>query len=162
MPKLYRLSPVIDGLYVGGGSVVFYADDLRQLGLTRVLKLYVSHPASPPWPDDLTIGENPVKDGMPIPPAALERGVAFIRDGLAAGEKVLVVCSLGVSRSPAFVMAYLLERGYDLPEAWRLLKTRYPPAAPRPAMWQTLLSHYRLPYTMDDVAGWLDGAGEGA
>jgi protein-tyrosine phosphatase len=118
--------------------------------------LYFSHPASPAWPPDFRICELPTQEDEPIPSAVLRQGVAFIRDGLAAGEPVLVVCSQGISRAPGLVMAYLVESGTDLRDAWELVQRRYPMAWPQPAMWQSLLTHYQLPYTLDDVAQWLE------
>ena len=44
----------------------------------------------------------------------LQRGVSFICEQVDAGKQVLVVCGAGISRSLTFVLAYLLERGYEL------------------------------------------------
>ncbi|MCP4517435.1 MAG: dual specificity protein phosphatase family protein [Delftia sp.] len=84
----------------------------------------------------------------------MQRGVAFIKEQVEAGQAVLVVCGAGISRSSIFVLAYLLERGYHPREAWRLLHSRHPQARPLPKMWQSLLAHYDLPYTMRDVIDW--------
>jgi protein-tyrosine phosphatase len=69
---------------------------------------------------------------------------------------LLVACRYGVSRSSTFVLAYLVqEKGYDLPEAWHLLRSNHPLAYPARELWQSLLAHYRQPYTMADVEQWL-------
>ena len=54
-----------------------------------------------------------------------------------AGRPVLVMCGAGISRSSTFVLAYLLERGYSLEDAWRLLSERHPAASPLPQMWRS-------------------------
>ncbi len=156
MSNLYTLSEVLDGVFLAAGRVVYYAEDLRANGIQRVLKLYISHPASIAWPHDFNICEIPVMDGMLVPSAYLRQGIDYIRDSVEAGEPVVVVCSQGISRSPAFVLAYLLENGTDLPDAWKLVKEKFPTAHPQPPMWQSLLLQYQLPYSMDDVAKWMN------
>lgn len=154
MSNLFTLSEVLDGVFLAAGRVVYYVEDLRAKGITRVLKLYTSHPASIQWPTDFDICDIPVTDGVPVPSAYLRQGIDFIRDSIAAQAPVVVVCSQGISRSPTFVLAYLLETGFDLPTAWRLVKEKFPTANPQPPMWQSLLLQYQLPYSMADVAQW--------
>lgn len=59
------------------------------------------------------------------PPAEdLAQAVAFIREGAASGEKVLVHCKAGHGRSGAVAMAWLLAADRDAtPEAVQLLMT---------------------------------------
>ncbi len=143
---------VIDGLYIASARAAYQAPALRKAGITRVLKLYENGPA---WPPDFRLCDNPVEDGAWLPSVDLWRGTAFVQEGLAAGEKVLVVCAAGVSRSATFVLACLVERGYDLRQAWDLLREKHPQAWPALELWESLLRHYKLPYTMRDVVEWL-------
>lgn len=142
---------VVDGVYIDGARAVYLVPELRRAGITSVLKLYFH---APEWPKDFVVCDNALEDGQFVSQEALQRGVAFISGQVDAGEQVLVVCGAGISRSSTFVLAYLLERGYELPDAWRLLRARHPPALPALQMWNSLLTHYNLPYTLEDVAKW--------
>jgi dual specificity phosphatase 12 len=140
---------VIHGVCISGWRATQHDQALRGMGLTRVLKLYE---ASPYWPDDFTVCENALDDGELVPLALLQRGVYFIREHVQAGDPVLVQCGAGISRSSTFVLAYLLDQGYDLSDAWKLLKDKHPQADPHPQMWQSLINHYGLPYQLKDIA----------
>ncbi len=151
MRNLPDIAHIINGVYVGGARAAYYAPELRQAEITHVLKLYFFEPT---WPVDFVVCNNPLNDGEFVPRRQMMRGVTFIREARAADRQVLVVCGAGVSRSSTFVLAYLLECGYDLHDAWRLLRARHPEASPAQQMWASLLAHYELPYSMNDVVGW--------
>lgn len=123
------------------------------MGLTHVLKLYEDAPF---WPDDFTVCDNALPDGVFLNLEQLERGVAFVKEQVDSDKTVLVQCGAGISRSSTFVLAYLVDRGYDLPEAWELLKAQHEQANPHPELWRSLISHYDLPYTLDDIADWME------
>ncbi len=152
MDDLRHIDRVIPGLYISGARAVYQAPALRKAGITRVLKLYEG---PPDWPPDFHVCDNPLEDGAPIPSYILSAGVAFIHQSMAAGEKVLVTCGAGISRSSTFVLAYLVESGYDLRDAWQLLRQRHPPAYPAFALWESLLAYYNLPYTLRDILEWM-------
>lgn len=144
-------TPLVDGLWIGGARTAYAAPALRAHGITHILKLYADEPL---WPTDFTVCHAPFDDGQEVSAELLRLGTAFISEGIAAGEAVLVVCGLGISRSATLVLAYLIEQGYSLPDAWNLLRTRHPIARPHPRLWTSLLKHYALPYTLSDVAQW--------
>ncbi len=152
-PTMGGVDQVVEGLYIGGGDAIPYAQALREARITRVLKLSPSEQA---WPDDFLVFENGLDDNELVPPGCFERSAAFIREQREAGHNVLVACWAGVSRSSTFVLAYLVgELGYDLRDAWALLRARHPRAWPAPEMWTSLIAHFSLPYTLDDVKQWL-------
>ena len=142
---------VIDGLYIGGARLIYRVDELRAAGVTSILKLYESEPS---WPSDFTVCNNELPDGVFIPRETLDRGVKFIDAMMSEGKPVLVLCGAGISRSSTFVLAYLLKRGYKLPDAWRLLKDRHREADPLPEMWKSLIEHFDLNYSVEDVLDW--------
>ena len=144
---------VTESVFIGGARAYGSIPALRAAGITHVLKLYFD---APEWGEPFTVFEHALEDGVFIPAETLERGLAFIRDGVAAGGKVLVCCQLGASRSATFVLAHLLEQGYDLREAFRRLRAVRPHAWPARALWETLLTHYATPYTLDDIETWID------
>ena len=142
---------VADDVYISSSGAIQLVPRLRQAGITSV-KLYFY---IPDWPDDFLVCDNPPKGGEFIPQAVLQRGVSFINEQVDAGQTVLVVCGAGISRSSTFVLAYLLERNYHPRDAWWLLHSRHIRAMPLPLMWQSLLTHYDLPYAVRDTYEWM-------
>ncbi|HLY27274.1 MAG TPA: dual specificity protein phosphatase [Aggregatilineales bacterium] len=142
---------VAHGVYISGYRAIYSAQILREVGITHVLKLYEDGPY---WPADFVVCDNPLPDGEPIPAEQLRQGVAFVREQVEAGRSVLVQCGAGISRSSTFVLAFLVDRGYDLKDAWQILKTNHSDANPHPALWYSLIAHYHLPYSTQDVAQW--------
>lgn len=152
-PTMGGVDEVVEGLYIGGTDAIAFAEALRAAGVSRVLRL---SPHEQHWPDDFVVFDNALEDNAVVPQGHFERGVSFIREQRDAGHKVLVACWAGVSRSSTFVLAYLVSAlGYDLREAWERLRARHRRSWPAPEMWASLLAHYDLPYTMDDVKRWL-------
>ncbi len=161
---------VIDGVFIGGFRTTKQAAELREAGITRILKLYesgswqenlIARSGRPvckqtDWPEDFLVCDNVLQDGQPIPPEVLRRGVDFIKAQVAESKPVLVVCGAGISRSSTFVLAYLLERGYSLPDAYALLARQHHVADPHPEMWGSLFAYYNLKYDLEDVWDWYE------
>jgi protein-tyrosine phosphatase len=152
MQEIPGLSHILDGIYIGKARVVYATDALRRAGLIHVLKLYED---APHWPDDFVVCDNELPDGALIPPAKWQKGVGFLQACAAANQFVLSVCGAGQSRSVTFVLAYMLEQGWALPDAWQYLQQRHPDAQPNPYLWLSLIQQYHLPYHLADVLGWL-------
>ncbi|MBB6051187.1 dual specificity protein phosphatase family protein [Armatimonas rosea] len=80
-----------------------------------------------------------VDDGKPLPPGALEKGVAFVREHLAQHETVLIACGAGMSRAPTFAIAVLCEEeGIGLLEAYAAVVAVRGIAMPHRALWRSL------------------------
>ena len=80
-----------------------------------------------------------VDDGEPLPPGALERGVAFVREHLAQHETVLIACGAGMSRAPTYAIAVLCEEeGIGLLQAYSAVVTVRGIARPHQALWKSL------------------------
>lgn len=152
VPDLQHADRVIDGLYIGSSLATREIDLLKLARVRRVLKLYYDKPH---WPREFRVLDNPVDDGVRVRKTDLIVGTAFIHEGMAMGQPVLVACRMGISRSSTFVLAFLLERGYDLRAAWDMLLACHPRAWPAVALWRSLLDHYETGYTMSDVLRWL-------
>lgn len=72
--------------------------------------------------------------------AELSSSSDFIAKQKEKNGKVLVHCAMGISRSSTVTLAYLVTKeGFSLKEAWLLLKTRRPIAAPNNGFWQALI-----------------------
>jgi protein-tyrosine phosphatase len=80
-----------------------------------------------------------VDDGKPLPPGALEAGVAFVREHLVQNETVLIACGAGMSRAPTFAIAVLCEEeGIGLLQAYAAVVNVRGIARPHQAMWKSL------------------------
>jgi len=143
---------VLNGVYISGWRVTNFAVALRRHEITHILKLYEHTPYFPP--DFLTL-DNPIEDGVTIPPEKLRRGVEFITHQVSAAHSVLVMCGAGISRSSTFVLAYMLEQGYDLHDAYKLLRSVHSEAAPHMLLWGSLFAQYGLKYTLNDALDWM-------
>jgi protein-tyrosine phosphatase len=147
-----RVDHVIDGVYISGARAYYSIAELRAAGVTHVLQLYFDTPNWPTeWPDDFVIFKNPLPDGEPIEAETLHRGVSFINEQVDAGRSVLVMCGAGISRSSTFVLAYLLERGFNVHDAWQLLRERHPSANPLPQLLLSLVEHYNLAPQLNSI-----------
>lgn len=152
LPKALGIDHVVDQIYISGWRATQYGDYLRQAGITHVLKLYEGIPSFPP---DFNVCENPVDDGEFLALEPLQRGVTFVLEQVDAGRPVLVMCGAGISRSSTFVLATLVQRGYDLRDAFFLLREKHLEATPHPYLWLSLITHYSLPYKLPEVLEWM-------
>lgn len=152
LPPLLLIDHVVDGIYISGWRATLHADYLWEAGLTHVLKLYHGVPH---FPDHFHTLENALEDGEFIPAETLRQGVDFVLEHINAGQPVLVMCGAGISRSASFVLAALVRRGYDLRDAYTLLRQKHPQATPHPELWRSLIEHYGLNYTVKDAMEWM-------
>jgi hypothetical protein len=93
---------------------------------------------------------SPIEDGVPIPPAVLEKGIGFIINQHQEGKKVLVSCGASISRSVTFIIATLKEvENIPLLDAYQAVLAMHVGALPHPALWQSLCAYYH-----EDVPYW--------
>lgn len=63
-----------------------------------------------------------LEDPQMIPDKVIDKGLEFIKERMDAGDKVLVACNAGHSRSPSLVMLYLHSIN-ELPQPFNRAKT---------------------------------------
>ena len=151
VPSGFPMAAVGDGLYVAGYAILRHADGLRKAGIRTALKLYAGLPG---LPADFKVLENPVSDGEQMTLESLQQGVSFIREQVRNSQPLLLMCSSGISRSVTFALAYRVAEGNDLHAAFEAIRRVHPDAEPTPAMWQSLITHYHLAYTLQDTWAW--------
>lgn len=84
-----------------------------------------------------------VQDRIALPDAVIEQAVAFIHQQLRLGHRVLAHCQMGISRSPALVLAYLHQhQELSLSQGLTLIQKARPQAEPHPALLQSLQRYY--------------------
>jgi len=142
---------VLGKVYIGGLFTLTDPESLHAAGVTSILKLTRSSLGSE---DGFTVLDLAFPDGWLIPDGYLRRGIDFVREEESRGNGVVILCAAGISRSATFALAYLVESGYDLHEAFLHLRERRPIVSPHPALWLSLLQFFDHPYSLDDVLSW--------
>jgi protein-tyrosine phosphatase len=87
-----------------------------------------------------------VEDGEPLPFDLLRQGVNFAIGQQQQGEKTLVACGAGISRSASFAIAALKEiEDLSLMEAYQIVKAAHPDTMPHFQLWNSLCAYYDEP-----------------
>jgi hypothetical protein len=118
-------------IYIGGYLAAGDPGFVRRAGITRIVKMFEDDKAYPGGfhrHPGVAYAVYPALDlpGYDIRAAACA-ALRFIREGVDAGERVLVHCHAGVSRSATVVLLYLMVyHGLGLDEALALLRKARP------------------------------------
>ncbi|KAI8920531.1 protein-tyrosine phosphatase-like protein [Entophlyctis helioformis] len=124
-----EMQEVIPRLWLGPYTAARSLADLQARGITHVLCIRddgEKHLVRTLFPDQivyqvLEVSESPLQNLIPFFPQA----TAFISAAMSAGGSVLVHCNSGISRSPAIVVAYLIEAHlYTFSAAFQLVQNR--------------------------------------
>jgi protein-tyrosine phosphatase len=112
-----RYSKITDQVYLGAQHGRGGLARLRDEGIEAVVNL---RDESDDEDNNLLLTDYcylPVVDNTAPRIDDLKQGVQFIRDVVAAGDKVYIHCASGVGRAPTMVAAYLVAEGDDLETA---------------------------------------------
>src|SRR5688500_1244777 len=93
-------------LWVGNRGDVRDFRDIFQAGIVALIDLALNEPPVP-VPRELVYGRFPLIDGSDNPPWLLRAAVDTTAHLLRSGVSTLVICSAGISRSPAVAAAAL-------------------------------------------------------
>ena len=126
--KDYNAAEVLKGLFLGGKELSQDCDRLKELGITHILNVTTESPNH--FTDEFTYLQLPIKDSPEEDLSeSLRVGTEFI--GKARSEGILVHCTVGMSRSAAFVLGYLMvAEKMSLKDAFVLLKRHRPITSP--------------------------------
>jgi hypothetical protein len=116
-----------DQLAVGGAFPPHEAADLaRRYGIGAVVDLRAEDcdDAQSLRAAGVALLHLPTPDMHPATHQHLEQGVAFVRDRLARGDKVLIHCQHGIGRSALLALCVLVELGFEPLDALRHAKDR--------------------------------------
>lgn len=123
---LLRYSEVTPQLYVGPQYGRRGRHHLERAGITAGVNLRAEF-------DDAAHGlalaeycHLPTVDDDAISAQDVARGVAFVREQIAAGRKVYIHCAGGVGRAPTLAAAYLISTGMTLDEALATIRQARP------------------------------------
>ncbi|RUS21738.1 phosphatases II [Endogone sp. FLAS-F59071] len=162
-----EMQEILPGLFLGPYSVSKQLPLLQSVGITHVLCLLDRKESSilrVHYPEhlrylSLEVSDSPFQNLIPYFPQAK----SFIDEALHSGGKALVYCNGGISRSPAFVVAYVMETlSLDYDQAYQFVQNRRFCMNPNEAFKSQLkeyepiytarreVSHH--PYTAEEVA----------
>jgi predicted protein tyrosine phosphatase len=82
----------------------------------------------------------PTEDRCAISPAMLARGVAWVRQALGAGGRVLIHCHHGIGRSALLALCVLVADGRDPLDAMTLIKDARPVVSPSPEQLEAFIA----------------------
>ncbi|KAF2435390.1 hypothetical protein EJ08DRAFT_335761 [Tothia fuscella] len=131
--ELCHISCVNDDLFISGRAPTFEHGLLKALEITHILNM-TRYPSSNL--SGITHSQIPVNDNEEERMQLYFSAIAhFIAEALSVpGNKVLVHCRVGISRSATAVLAFLImKKNMPLQDAWNLLKARRKIVKPNPA-----------------------------
>ena len=146
------------GIHISGRTALKDVEAVKAKGIKAVVRLDHAVPdirtkRISQWSEtDVDLLYLPIYDGETIPDGTFEQVTAFIHRHVEQDNGVLVHCQMGVSRSVTTTMAYFIE--YDnmtLPQAFGLVRYYRPQMYPHPNLLWSLVQHYDLPYSKDEV-----------
>jgi len=118
-----QVAELMPGLLIGSAPSPQVRRTLARSGVSSVFDLRSEVTRSDKWPDGVRVVHAPLHDGGVPMPGEFRVMVRRIVDELLAGEVVLVHCQAGRGRSPTVAIGVLLEMGYGLWDAFRLVRT---------------------------------------
>lgn len=128
------MDTVAQNLFVGTAEDASDEATVQDHYITVVVSLTHNDPAGD-VPADLTHEAVPMMDGPQNSRDAFERAVNTVLSHLAAGDKTLVHCSAGASRSPTVAATALaFHSGDDLNAAFKQIRDRRPATDPHDAL----------------------------
>uniref|UniRef100_A0A1I8BZH1 protein-tyrosine-phosphatase n=1 Tax=Meloidogyne hapla TaxID=6305 RepID=A0A1I8BZH1_MELHA len=128
-----EITKLFDYLFLGSQKDALDNELLLRLGITRVINLSENCPRPTSLPDDLQhFLRIPVSDtySAKLLPH-FDSAYQFIENAKQEGEKVLIHCLAGISRSPTVAIAYVMRsRKMTNDEAYNFVKCRRPTISP--------------------------------
>lgn len=114
------LTQLNDQLFLGSCLEATNTAALDAAGITTVCNLSKDH-----YDTDIKFRYHQFgqDDKVPVPPAVIEKFLMWMDERVAAGDKILIHCQMGISRTPAFAIAWFLHKAgankdTDLIELW--------------------------------------------
>jgi protein-tyrosine phosphatase len=85
-----------------------------------------------------------VADRVPLPFDIILTSLEFIKHHVQCGQRVLLHCEMGISRSPSLAVCYLHEtQGLTIEAAIKHVKTVRPKAEPHPELVESIRCYYK-------------------
>jgi hypothetical protein len=142
-PTQLNFSWVTDDLAVGGAIHTRDIPRLRGMGIDAVVDC--REEASD---DEVALARNgidflrlPTPDAHTLTQSDLDRGVSWVKERMARGDKVYIHCSHGVGRGPLLASCFLVSEGYSAIDALHIVRTRRWQASPNEEQVEGLVTY---------------------
>jgi protein-tyrosine phosphatase len=133
---------LLPGLLLGAGPSKRDCRRLRKAGVTHVVDLRAEADSqSAAWGSQVTVVRVPIVDRTGISSQRLDELGSMINAWLRDGQVVLIHCEGGMGRTAMVACAVLVQRGYSLADAYRLVRDCRPVVAPTDQQMQALLAY---------------------
>ena len=126
---------VDSNVYIGGYLAAANPEFVKQAGVSRIIKMFADDPSYPggfhrhPGVTYLVVNAEDVPEYRIAGPAYV--ALRFLQEGLQKGEKILVHCHAGISRSSTIVLLHMMvNHKLSLPSALSRLKMIRPQVQP--------------------------------
>jgi protein-tyrosine phosphatase len=127
-----------DWLFISGSTEAADKSILKEHKIKALLSLHLKTKTE--GVDTLFL---PVQEGIPLPAATIQQGVAFVQAQHTKNRPVLIACGMGVSRSVTFTTAVLhVVENIPLHEAFLSIHAKHAKALPDHVHWDSLLALY--------------------
>ncbi|MCA9911748.1 MAG: dual specificity protein phosphatase family protein [Anaerolineae bacterium] len=127
-----------DWLTISNYGLASNEDYIRKEGFGAMLQLH--RPIVLPGIETLYLA---MRDGEAIAHTDIASAVTFVQDHHTAGEKVLITCGAGVSRSVTMAIAALKAiEGGDLETIYRDVRVHHPEALPDQVHWDSICAYF--------------------
>ena len=122
----YAPFPILPHLYLGCRKIASSLPNLLECGITRILNCTSSVPNKFEHLDRFSYHQIAVEDSHDVNMIArLPEAFAFIEEARVRGEKVLVHCNAGISRSATVIIGYLMKYyAHTVDTAFEFVKQR--------------------------------------
>lgn len=127
-----------DWLYISSFPIASNYEAVKKAGIQAMLLVYkdIKHP-------DIAHLFLPLMEGIPISEETIARGMNFIKEHQQRGQRVMISCAAGISRSVTFATAALKEiESLSLRDAFMAIRARNREALPDHVHWQSLIDYY--------------------
>jgi protein-tyrosine phosphatase len=129
---------VIPGLHLGAAPSRRAARVLARAGVSFAFDLRADGAQTSPWPREVQTFSCPLAEYQPPDPEALRLISEQIASLIQSGAVVYVHCRAGVQRAPMVACAVLVQMGWTLSDAFRLVSSRRAVASMTEAQLQAL------------------------
>jgi hypothetical protein len=120
---------IIPGLHMGSAPSKRAARAIAHSGVSYAVDLRASPEGESPWPRSVQTVSCPFEEYQAPSLEALNGVSKQVASLIEAGEIVYVHCREGIQRAPLVACAVLLQMGWTLPNAFRLVSSRRAAAA---------------------------------